>query len=144
MLDDASLPEFDFCKKENVSVNSSFMPTSNPGPTLQVPPGDGKAIDYFQLFYDDTFLQSIVDMTNSHAVHVQVNLYKYVKYFIICISIIFLCFVRALCHGYYFLLCIYVIIVYNCKLLYGSHTARVSAWCQPSIYDIYIYSLFIN
>ena len=40
MLDDASLPEFDFCMKENVSLNLSFMPTSNPCPTLQVPPGD--------------------------------------------------------------------------------------------------------
>ncbi|XP_064631045.1 piggyBac transposable element-derived protein 4-like [Lineus longissimus] len=38
-----------------------------PGPTIQNPPGNGLAIDYFQLFFDDAFLDKIRILTNLNA-----------------------------------------------------------------------------
>ena len=66
-LDAEELPDYRFEKKETVHVNPVFQPGGQPGPTCSVPPGEGKAIDFFQLFYDDTFLGRIVQLTNLQA-----------------------------------------------------------------------------
>ena len=66
-IDDDDLPEYDFKKNETPHVNPAFLPVSPPGPTCATPPGRGTALDYFQLFYDDSFLGAIVDFTNRNA-----------------------------------------------------------------------------
>ena len=66
-LNDDDLLEYDFKKNETVHVNPVFQPVSPPGPTCASPPGRGTALDYFQLFYDDSFLGAIVDFTNRNA-----------------------------------------------------------------------------
>ena len=53
MLDDEELPTFDFSKYNTVSAVPAFAPTTQPGPTRVLPPGNGDAIDYFGMFYDD-------------------------------------------------------------------------------------------
>ena len=68
MLDDEQLPTFDFTKVNAASFVPLFAPTAPPGPTRVSPPGNGDAIDYFGMFYDDVFLSSVVDMTNNHAI----------------------------------------------------------------------------
>lgn len=37
------------------------------GPTIREPPGDGQAINYFMMFYDDELLTKIVNWTNVNA-----------------------------------------------------------------------------
>ena len=66
-INDDDLPEYDFKKNETPHVNPAFLPVSPPGPTSATPPGRGTALDYFQLFYDDSFLGAIVDFTNRNA-----------------------------------------------------------------------------
>ena len=66
-IDDDDLPEYDFKKNETPHVNPAFLPVSPPGPTCATPPGRGTALDYFQLFYDDSFLGAIVDFTNRNG-----------------------------------------------------------------------------
>ena len=68
MLDDEQLLTFDFTKSNTVSAVPAFVPTAQPGPTRVSPPGNGDAIDYFGMFYDDVFLSSVVDMTNNYAI----------------------------------------------------------------------------
>ena len=68
MLDDEQLPTFDFTKVNAAYFVPLFAPTAPPGPTRVSPPGNGDAIDYFGMFYDDVFLSSVVDMTNNHAI----------------------------------------------------------------------------
>ena len=66
-INDDDVPEYDFKKNETPHVNPAFLPVSPPGPTCATPPGRGTALDYFQLFYDDSFLGAIVDFTNRNA-----------------------------------------------------------------------------
>ena len=59
--DDKPLPNYDFQKKESVSVNPSFLPNHEPGSRIDSPLANGDAMDYFQLFYSDDFLESEIN-----------------------------------------------------------------------------------
>ena len=63
-LDAEKVPAYNFMKKEVVHVMPIFQPDTTPGPTCTVPPGDGNALDFFQLFYVNGFLERIVQFTN--------------------------------------------------------------------------------
>ena len=60
-LDDEPLPNYDF--QESVLVNPSFLPDHEPGPRIDSPQGNGDAVDYFQLFYSDDFLENVCKLT---------------------------------------------------------------------------------
>ena len=62
MLDDEQLLTFDFTKSNTVSAVPAFVPTAEPGPTRDSPPGNGDAIDYFGMFHDDVFSSSLMNM----------------------------------------------------------------------------------
>ena len=59
------MPKFDWKKEDKQFCVPAFTPTKTPGPTLSSPPGD-KAVDYFNLFFDDHLVKSVVDFTNSN------------------------------------------------------------------------------
>ena len=55
-------------KKEEKASEDRFNFVEQPGPTFQEPPNEGLAIDYFQLFFDDDFLEKVKIWTNkNHA-----------------------------------------------------------------------------
>ena len=63
-MDVELLPTFNF---EKMCVKPAFVPAMQPGPTCVAPPGDGGTLEYFQLFYIDTFLFDVVSLTNRNA-----------------------------------------------------------------------------
>ena len=58
-LDDESLPTYDWTSSQKVSCTHLFKPAqTNPGPTSHYPP-NMKPTSYFELVYDNEFLQKV-------------------------------------------------------------------------------------
>jgi hypothetical protein len=61
----ADVPDWNFMRRVK-NIDREYFDRQT-GPTIQNPPGNGKAIDYFQLFFDDPFLEKIRGFTNLNA-----------------------------------------------------------------------------
>ena len=59
-LDTENLPIFNWQKTENVMCTPAFTPDKPFGPTRAMPV-NSKAIEYFNIFYDDTMLEKVGD-----------------------------------------------------------------------------------
>ena len=63
-MDCEELKEYDWKHAEKITCIPAFMPDGRVGPKRIFA---GGSIDYFQLFYDNDFLQNICDFTNANA-----------------------------------------------------------------------------